>query len=100
MAHVRIASTSDLAPGQCKVAEANGKKIALYNVGGTIYATDNTCLHRGGPLGEGALNGNIVTCPWHGWEYDVSSGKNTFNPQVGVATYPVTVEGDSVMVEV
>ncbi|MFQ5790467.1 MAG: Rieske (2Fe-2S) protein [Acidobacteriota bacterium] len=97
---VRIASTSEVGPGQCKVADANGKTIALYNVDGTFYATDNTCLHQGGPLGEGALRGTTVTCPWHGWQYDVTSGKSLFNPSMGVAVFPVNVEGDSVLVEV
>jgi nitrite reductase (NADH) small subunit len=100
MAQVKVASTAEVAAGQCKTVEANGKQIALYNVDGTFYATDNTCLHRGGPLGEGTLNGNKVTCPWHGWEYDVTTGKNSFNPQVGVATYPVKVDGDAVMVDI
>lgn len=100
MALVKVGSRSELSPGQCKVAEAAGKKIALYNVDGSFYATDNTCLHRGGPLGEGVLNGSQVTCPWHGWEYDVTSGKNAFDPGTGVATYPVSVEGDNLMVEI
>jgi len=100
MALVKVASTSELSAGQCKVAEANGKPIALYNCAGTLYATENTCLHRGGPLGEGSLNGTTITCPWHGWDYDVTTGKNGFNPAVGVATFPVHVDGDDVMVDV
>lgn len=97
---VKVASTSDLGPGQCKVAEASGKTIALFNVGGTFYALDNTCLHRGGPLGEGMLEETTVTCPWHGWQYNVTDGKNTFNPSIGVPSYPVKIEGDNIMVEV
>lgn len=97
---VKVASKDDLAPGQCMVAEANDKVIALYNVDGTFYATDNTCLHQGGPLGEGALDGTTITCPWHAWQWDVTSGKSVFNPSMGVACYPVKVEGQSVLVEV
>jgi len=96
----KIAQTSDLNPGQCRVVEAEGKTLALFNVDGTFYAVDNTCLHRGGPLGEGELEGKIVTCPWHGWRYDVATGANVNNPAVKVACFPVKVEGTSVLVEV
>lgn len=89
----RVASTADLEPGQCKVVEAGGRQIALYNVGGTFYATDNTCLHRGGPLGEGFLDDTTVTCPWHGWTYDVTTGVCPINPNICVKTYRVKVEG-------
>ena len=97
---VKVASKNDLAPGQCMVAEAEGKILALFNVNGTFYAIDNTCLHRGGPLGEGALDGSTVTCPWHAWQYDVTTGKNIDNPSIGVAGYPVKVEGEDVLVAV
>lgn len=99
MAKTKIADAHDLAPGEGKVLEAGGKTLALFNVDGTFYAIDNTCRHRGGPLGEGELDGTIVTCPWHGWRYDVSSGANTMNPAITVASYPVTVEGGAVVVD-
>ena len=96
----RIAEKGDLDPGQCRVVEVEGKTVALFNVDGSFYALDNTCLHRGGPLGEGDLDGKIVTCPWHGWQYDVSTGANANNPAVKVACFPVKVEGTAVFVEV
>ena len=96
----KVAETADLNPGECKVVEVAGKTLALFNVNGTFYVLDNTCLHRGGPLGEGELEGSIVTCPWHGWRWDVTSGANTNNPSVQVACFPVKVEGASVFVEV
>src|ERR1043166_8519774 len=74
---VKVAKTTDLPPGQGKTVEANGREIALFNVGGTFYAIDNTCKHRGGSLGEGELDGTVVTCPLHAWTYDVSSAKPT-----------------------
>jgi len=95
----KVAETTDLAPGQGKVVEVEGKIIALFNVDGTFYAIDNTCLHRGGPLGEGELDGAVVTCPWHGWRYDVTTGANAMNPSVTVQPYPVKVEGSAVFVE-
>ncbi len=97
---VKAASTSELAPGQCKTVRINGKSIALYNLDGTYYATDDACIHKGGPLGEGQLEGETITCPWHNWQYDVTSGKTKVNPSMGVDTFPVKVEGDSVMIEI
>ena len=97
---VRVAAISDLQPGQCKVVVAEGQQIALFNVGGTFYALDNTCLHRGGPLGEGFLEGKIVTCPWHGWTYDVTNGVCVVNPNITIKTYQVKVEGSDVQVGV
>lgn len=96
---VKVASTGDVAPGACKTVEANGKAIAVFNVEGTIYATDNTCPHRGGPLGEGELEGKVVTCPWHGWRWDVTTGASPVNPNAKVACYPCKVEGDQILVE-
>ncbi len=99
MAKTKVVETSDLAPGQCRVVQVDGKAIALYNVDGKFYATDNTCLHRGGPLGEGDLDGKIVTCPWHGWQYDVTTGTTAMNPSIKVQSFPVSVEGSGVFVE-
>jgi len=70
---VKVAQVSDLQPGAGKVVMVKDRAIALFNVDGTFYAIDNICLHRGGPLGEGELEGCVVTCPWHGWQYDVKT---------------------------
>ena len=96
----KVATLSELAAGTCKPVEAGGKVIALFNVEGSVYALDNTCLHRGGPLGQGTLNGDVVTCPLHMWEYNVHSGEKVNSPGVKVATYPVQVEGDDIKVAV
>jgi nitrite reductase (NADH) small subunit len=97
---VKVANLSDLAPGSAKVVEADGKTIALFNVDGAVYAIDNTCLHRGGPLGEGFLEGDVVACPWHMWEYNVRTGEKVDEPSLKVATYPVQVEGNDIKVSV
>lgn len=97
---VKVANTSDLQPGSTMAVEVNGKTIALYNVAGKIYATDNTCLHQGGPLGEGILDGEIVTCPWHMWEYNVCTGEKVGASTIKVATYPVEVDGIDIKVAV
>jgi 3-phenylpropionate/trans-cinnamate dioxygenase ferredoxin component len=97
---VKVADLSDLGPGTCKAVEAAGKTIALFNVEGTVYALDNTCLHQGGPLGEGMLEGEVVTCPWHMWEYNVRTGEKVENPELKVATYEVRVEGNEIQVAI
>ena len=95
---VKVASTSELTPGSVMTVVANGIEIALYNVGGKIYATDNTCVHQGGPLGEGLLEGEVVTCPWHMWEYNVCTGEKVGDNCVKLTTYPVEVEGSDIKV--
>jgi len=97
---VKVASLSELAPGSAKVVEVLGKTIALFNVDGTIYATDNTCLHQGGPIGEGQLMGEVIICPWHQWEYNVRTGENVDDSSLKVVTYPVQVEGSEIKVAV
>ena len=96
----KVALVGDLAPGEATVVEADGRCIALFNVEGTYYALDNTCTHRGGPLGEGKLNGSVVTCPWHHGQFDVRTGEVVERPGRGtVKTYRVQVEGDEVFIE-
>ena len=96
---VKVASTFDLKPGSAMTVTANGTEIALYNVAGKIYATNNTCLHQGGPLGEGQLEGNVVTCPWHGWQFNVTTGKAVMNPNAGVACYRAEVRDDGIYID-
>ena len=96
---VSVAKVSDIQPGQSKTVYVDGKSIAVFNVDGAFYAIDDTCLHRGGPLGEGELEGSVVTCPWHGWQYDVTSGKISQNPAVGVDCYRVEVRGEDIFVD-
>ena len=95
---VKVCKKNDLAPGSGKTVDVNGKAVAVFNVDGTFYAIADTCVHRGGPLGEGELDGKIVACPWHGWRYDVTTGVNQLNPAVTVSKYDVKVEGDDVLV--
>lgn len=97
---VKVAQTSDLSPGTGKVVQADGRNIALFNVEGTFFAIDNTCTHRGGPLGEGNLSTDTVECPWHGAHFNVKTGAVTRRPALaGVRSFPVKVEGNDVFVE-
>ena len=95
---VRVTGTTDVKSGQGIVVEVNGKTLAVFNVDGAFHAIDNTCIHRGGPLGEGDLEGSVVTCPWHGWQYDVTTGTCVANPSAKVERYEVQVEGTDVKV--
>ena len=96
--YVRVAGTADIPPGNGQVAEVNGHTLAIFNVDGTFYAIDNTCVHRGGPLGEGELEGDVVTCPWHAWQFNVKTGVSVTTPSASVKTYPVKVEGVDIKV--
>jgi nitrite reductase (NADH) small subunit/3-phenylpropionate/trans-cinnamate dioxygenase ferredoxin subunit len=97
---VKVAQTDEIPAGQGKCVEVEGKRIAIFNMDGTYYAIDDVCPHQGGPLGEGELNGKIVTCPWHGWEYDVTTGVNTDDPDVQQEQFEVLVDGTDIMVAV
>lgn len=76
-----------------------GTAIAVANVEGTFHAVSNQCPHADGPLGEGTLDGSVVTCPYHGWQYDVRDGRCLTNPHAPVKTFPVQVVGDAVCVK-
>ncbi len=80
--------------------ELEGKTIALFQVNGCFHAIDNTCKHRGGPLNEGSIDGNVVTCPWHGFQFDITTGNCVTNPNLKQTCYTVKVEGDDVLIEV
>ena len=95
----RVARVSDVPPGKALVVQVDGKQIALFNVNGEVYALNNLCMHRGGPLGEGRLRGKIITCPWHGAQYDVTTGQVVSAPAPADAPiYPAKVEDGSVWV--
>ena len=96
----KVAKRSEIPAGTGKVVEVEGKAIAVFNCDGSFYAIENTCKHRGGPLGEGTLSGTSVTCPWHGWEYDVTSGACSMDDAIKNQTFPVKVEGDDILVSI
>ncbi|MCI0453790.1 MAG: non-heme iron oxygenase ferredoxin subunit [Candidatus Dadabacteria bacterium] len=96
-----VAKIGDIEPGQGMLVEVQGKEIALFNCDGSYYAIDNVCTHVGGPLSEGELEGDRVTCPWHGAEFDVKTGEVLGPPaKNSVRSYKVEVEGDSIKIEV
>jgi nitrite reductase/ring-hydroxylating ferredoxin subunit len=97
----RACALADIPPGTLYYVEIDGLPIALANVAGTIYAFSDVCRHEGGPLSAGVLIDDTVTCPWHGWAYNVRTGK-AIVPPVGIRipTYAVRVEGEDVFVEI
>jgi nitrite reductase (NADH) small subunit len=99
MAFVKLAFQSDLpALNEVKEFPCNGKQICVANVNGEIHAMENTCLHMGGPLGEGVIEKGKVICPWHGWAWDAKTGQAQA-PDAKVAVYPVKIEGGDVLID-
>ncbi len=96
---ISIAKVTDLKPGEGRVITVGDREVALFNVGGKFYAISNTCAHQGGPLGEGTLDGNIVSCPWHGWRFDVTTGITVTMPTMNVEKFECVIEGDDVKIK-
>jgi nitrite reductase/ring-hydroxylating ferredoxin subunit len=100
MAHwVRIARVDECPPGQAREYVAEDRIVALFNVDGQIHALDGVCSHQGGPLGKGRLQGCIVTCPWHGWQFDVGSGQNQLSPGITQPRFAARVEDGWILVD-
>ena len=119
-----VASADEIPPGGRKIVDVAGRSIGVFNVDGEYFALRNRCPHQGGALCEGKLWGvlkadtpgafeysptrEILTCPWHGWEFHVRTGQSWCEPirlrvrryDVSVETYPTSVEGSQVVVEV
>ena len=100
-AFVKVATTGEVAPGEAKKVDVQGKAIALFNCGGSYHAIDDTCTHRGGPLSEGSIDGDVVTCPWHGAKFRVTTGEVCGPPaRAAVSSYRTRVNGSDIEVEV
>jgi nitrite reductase (NADH) small subunit/3-phenylpropionate/trans-cinnamate dioxygenase ferredoxin subunit len=95
---VTVARADEVPPGSARLVRAGEVELALYNVDGRFYATQSQCLHLKGPLGDGDLDGPVVTCPWHGWQYDVRTGENEFDRALQLETFEIVVEDGDVKV--
>jgi nitrite reductase/ring-hydroxylating ferredoxin subunit len=95
----KVATTGQLPPGKALCVEHAGESVALFNVGGKIYALGDTCTHVGGPLSEGEVEGTTVTCPWHGATFDLATGAVT-GPPAGAAVpcYRVQIEAGEIRI--
>jgi 3-phenylpropionate/trans-cinnamate dioxygenase ferredoxin subunit len=111
-----VAAIDEIPPGQRKLVEAGSRAIVVYNLGGEFFALTNRCPHRGGALSEGiqtclveskepgrynaSRRGEMVKCPWHGWEFDIRTGKSWCDPgRLRVRQYPVSVRPGAELVE-
>lgn len=95
-----VGRVEDIPPGTIRPFTVDEQEIAVANVGGEFFATQQHCLHLNGPLGEGRLEGKTLSCPWHGWQYDVTTGKNEFDHAIQLKTFEVIVEGGEVKVAI
>jgi nitrite reductase/ring-hydroxylating ferredoxin subunit len=98
--YVTVARVGDLACGKGRVVHAGGREIALFRLADGVAALENACCHRGGPLGDGEVDGGCVVCPWHGWRFEIATGR-CVAPVTGggVAPMRARIAGDEVQVE-
>ena len=99
MAYTKLARLDELPEGALLEIVDGNNLYALCNVAGDIRAIYGTCPHHGGPLGQGALEGSIVTCPWHAWPFDSATGACMFNNDLRIPTYPVRIEAGDILVD-
>ena len=97
---IKVIAVDQIAPGQRKLVKVRGNEIALFNLEGKFYAVDNRCPHSTGPLVEGRLYHNLVTCPWHGYRFDIRTGRSADGRALALRRAPNVVveeaEGRSV----
>lgn len=97
----KVANASEIPAGGAKIVTVGDRRVAIFKVKeGELYAVDNTCPHQGAPLGEGYLDGCVVTCPWHAWEFDVRTGACRTVPQDRIKSYKLKLSGDDVFLAV
>jgi ferredoxin-nitrite reductase len=99
LARVRACTLSELSEGKGRVLQVDGKSLALFFLEGQVVATDAHCPHAGGPLHEGAIEAGCVMCPWHGFGFDLATGRCDSDPNLALKTYTTTVERNDVWVE-
>ena len=98
---VEVAKKSEIAEGSAIAVEVEGRRLAIMNLDGEIYAIDDDCPHEGGPLSEGTISGEEIECPWHTSHFNIKTGRVTMDPATeDVATYKVRLIGDAVEVEI
>ena len=100
MSWIRAASLAELPSGSAIELFAGDHNIAICRIGEDVHALDGVCPHRGGPLAQGAIHGNMLVCPWHAWEFDCTTGTNDFNPEIQQAKFAVLIVGDDILVQI
>jgi nitrite reductase/ring-hydroxylating ferredoxin subunit len=99
MAYIKLARLDELPEGALLEIVQGDDVYALSNVSGEVRAITGVCPHHGGPLGQGALEGSIVTCPWHAWQFDTAAGACVFDDTLRIPTYPVRIEAGDILVD-
>ncbi|MFM8223010.1 MAG: Rieske (2Fe-2S) protein [Planctomycetaceae bacterium] len=98
-ASVRVASVAEIPLGTAREVVAFDRVVAIYHTEQGFFALDGVCPHAGGPLAEGQVRDGVVACPWHGWQYELATGRNCVNPAVQARSFGVRVEGDDVLLD-
>jgi 3-phenylpropionate/trans-cinnamate dioxygenase ferredoxin subunit len=100
MAYVFVVKASAISAGSMKLVYVAGKPLVIANVGGRFFAFQNPCTHMGGHLSEGVMLGNVIVCPLHGCQFDITTGQHLSGPaNKPIKSYPVKVEGDDVLID-
>lgn len=95
---IAVAKVSDVPAGDSHCVEYDGERVAVFNVDGRFFAISDLCPHAGGPLSEGFIENGRITCPWHGWSFDLNP-ENVEPPNDMICKYRVHVEGDDIKLE-
>jgi len=95
---VKVAAASDIPQGKVKKVEVGDREVAIFNIKGKFYAVDDMCPHLGGPLSEGRRKGEVVTCPWHGWQFSLTDGTSVTQPSVTLRCYPIKVKENDLLI--
>jgi nitrite reductase/ring-hydroxylating ferredoxin subunit len=98
--HVKVAGAADLAPGQSRLLRIGDREIVLFNAEGRYYAVKNSCPHRGFQLDDAGVTNGVLTCPGHGWQFDLQTGDSLAHPPLGLRCYRVEVREDGIWVEI
>ena len=98
MSFVSVGHVAEFESGKGKMVVVNGRHVALFRLGDDFHAIDNLCLHKAGPLCEGQIDNDVVTCPWHGWSYEIKTGTLVQDPRVGVNKHEVKIEGGAISI--
>ncbi|HUQ86519.1 MAG TPA: nitrite reductase small subunit NirD [Vicinamibacterales bacterium] len=94
-----VGRISEFISGRGKMVTVDGRHVALFRLGDEFFAIDNLCLHKAGPLCDGYVDHkDVVTCPWHGWSYEIRTGTLVQDPRVGVSRHDVRIEGEVISV--
>lgn len=99
MNEIRLAAISEIPAGEGREFTVGDRILAVFNVDGTFHVLDGICPHAGGPLAKGALTGCIVTCPWHGWQFDVATGRHCLSDRIQQTQFVCRVEGPDLYVD-